>query len=141
MPKHRPVTVQAPPNGSAPTLSLPSDDTCSKQIALVNAIRHHHAARIIAAGLFSDQELWTDLASSIGESEAKKPYEALCAALGPATQVPDPHRPGDTAFAVDVLTSLYTAYLDAGFLVGLAVGLQLGPHAFDTAAQSKGGAR
>jgi hypothetical protein len=144
MPKPRIAQTKPAQIGTPRTLPPSSeDDTYSEQIAKVEAIRRQHAARIIAAGLFSDEELWTDLASGLATPEAAASYAALDAILG-QTQIPDPDRPGHMAFAIDVLTSHYTPYLDAGFLVGLAVGMQLGPAAFEglTAGRTvKGGAR
>ena len=110
------------------------------QIREIQTIRQRHAAAIIAAGLFSDSEQWTDVAATLGEPEAKPTSEALAALLG-AGRVSNPNDPSHTIAKSDLLCQLYTPYLEAGFLVGVAVGMQLGPHVFDGVETMKGRAR
>jgi hypothetical protein len=108
-----------------------------KKIREFQTIRQRYAPTIIATGVFSDYEEWTEIASGIGESKATKTSRALEGLLG-KEYVPNPDRPTETIAKVDLLAQLWTPYLDAGFLVGLAVGMQLGPHAFDGIEATKG---
>jgi hypothetical protein len=113
-----------------------------EKVRHLKAIQAQYADRIIAAGVFGADEQWTEIAAQLGGKEAK-PYEDAFATLLGDMRMPEPvKRPWSSSqdmAAVDALCSVYTPYLDAGFLVGLAVGMQLGPHAF--AKGAKGGAR
>jgi hypothetical protein len=104
-------------------------DTLTK-IREIQTIRQQHAAALVAVGIFSDDEGWTDLAGRLAEPKAKRTTAALEAWLG-KEYVPNPDGSTQTIAKSDLLCQLYSCYLDAGFLVGIAVGMQLGPHAFD----------
>lgn len=104
----------------------------------LQAIRRKYAAAIIAAGIFnSSGELWTEVIGTIAARRA----EPFSATLDELFQACERSFPGSTQLinpttkkkdaAVDLLCELYTPYMDAGFLVGLAVGMQLGPNALD----------
>jgi hypothetical protein len=106
----------------------------------VRAIQQQFASAIIAAGVFNPHgELWTEVIGSVAASKAAPIEAALIAffdrlesrAPG-STRLIDPTDKHDAPVS-DVLCSLSTAHADAGFLVGLAVGIQLGPHAFGDA--------
>jgi hypothetical protein len=116
-------------------------DTYLSRLARVQAIRRQHAAAIIAAGVFSDTtEHWTAVMSALAEEatgETRKVLDAFVQkieAMSPeAVQVPWPedYDPTATTSVDNVILHHATLYADAGFLVGLAVGMQLGPQAFD----------
>lgn len=127
----------------SPTVQLfkPARDekaAVTKRIREVLAIQQLFARPIIAAGIFNDNgDLWTDVISSVAKPKAAAIEAALIALFDRMeSQAPgsswmtDPTDKRDVA-AIDVVCDLYTRYADAGFLVGLAVGMQLGPHAFD----------
>ena len=100
----------------------------------VLAIRERFATAIIASGIFNTtDELWTEVVGRTAEAEALPIHKALEPLE--RMRVANPFKKGETTSAGDVFGDLMSVYGDAGFLVGLAVGMQLGPHAFD------GGAR
>jgi hypothetical protein len=103
-------------------------------------IQRAHAADLIASGIFSGRDEWGGVIEDVAKPEAAATDAALVAlferleAIEPgSTQLPNPQNPNDgfDMAAIDVVTMHFTAYMDAGFYVGLAVGMQLGPHAFD----------
>jgi hypothetical protein len=111
----------------------------ARQIRELQTIRQRYAVDIIAAGLFSDEEEWTDVAARLGAPKAQRAEAALEELLRDAPErVPDPNGQRETVAPVDIICDIYTEYLDAGFLVGVAVGMQLGPHAFDEYQVTKG---
>jgi hypothetical protein len=112
-----------------------------KQIRDIQTIRQQHAAALVAVGIFSDNEEWTEVAGGLAAPKAKRTAAALEAWLG-NEYVPNPDGSKQTIAKSDLLCQLYSHYLDAGFLVGVAVGMQLGPHAFDGIGEkTKGGKR
>lgn len=88
--------------------------TALAQVRVVRDLQHRYAAAIIGAGLFSNSELWSGILAVLAEREV-------------ARQKPESADDGPLTKAI--------AWGDAGFLLGLAVGMQLGPHAFDGGAK------
>lgn len=98
-----------------------------RRLGFVNTIREQHAAAIIAHGLFTEHtELWSGVAMPIArqadeDDGLREKLKAIC------------DRTDNTDGQVDVaevVAHIQINALDAGFLVGLAVGMQLGPDAF-----------
>jgi hypothetical protein len=138
-------------NGSAasglPALAERNEEDFQVALTQVRAVRelqHRYAAAIIGAGLFSNGELWTGIMAALAERDAAQSatalndlFERLERATPGATWIaaPTPDDSRHTESAEDVLVTHATAWGDAGFLLGLAVGMQLGPHAFDGGAK------
>jgi hypothetical protein len=115
-------------------------DELLTRLERLRAIQREYAAAIIAAGIFSNLEHWPGVVAPIAEEEAGDASQALEAFFGrlereapDSTTIPFPldDDPTHTEPASDVVDILATRWGAAGFLVGLAVGQQLGPHAFD----------
>lgn len=103
--------------------------------------RHRpYVAAIIAAGVFGSDEAWTGVLAALAETDAAESLAALNGLFDRLEKAsPDSTRiafpiaddPKHTDCAADVLTTHASRWGDAGFLLGLAVGMQLGPHALD----------
>ena len=111
----------------------------SKQLLAISEIRRRFAAIIIADGLFDTEgysHIAEQVASETGGAEYREQLNRLFRRLDKAMPgcLESPGGPDDEC-AQDIVTSLEIVSLNAGYLVGIAVGMQLGPHAFD------GGAR
>ena len=112
----------------------------------VRAIQQQYAATIIAAGVFGSNPAWDGVLSALANANAVTSSRALVglfdrlekAAEG-STRLAVRWLPTDpaheTTAAEDVLTEHEIAWGEAGFLLGLAVGIQLGPHALDGVAK------
>ena len=143
------------PKKHSPSIDLPAlhsadqeaHDDIAQRVRTVRAIQQQYAAPIIAAGVFNnDDDRWTGLVGGLAEQQAVTSYTALTAwfqrlekASPNSTRIPFPifDFPKNDDFAADVLIAHASSWGDAGFLVGLAVGMQLGPHAFDGAMTPK----
>jgi hypothetical protein len=101
-----------------------------------------YVATIIAAGVFSQNETWSgvlDALARVTTADSEKAlnglFDRLETASPESTRIAIRYEPTDpadqTESAEDVLTTHESAWGEAGFLLGLAVGMQLGPHAFD----------
>jgi hypothetical protein len=131
----------------APALpALAGDDHKDHQwyLAKVRAMReiqHRYAAAIIAAGVFSDcGEHWSGILCALAERDTAGSSAALYGLLrrledetpgSTRIAAPGPGAPHNIESAEDVLITHAASWGDTGFLLGLAVGMQLGPHAFD----------
>jgi hypothetical protein len=116
-----------------------------KKMRDVLRIQRRHAGHLIASGVFNDCDDWTDVVDDVAAQRAepvRAVFEELCnrleAAAPDSTKVPNVNSPGETEWAYDLMIYYGTVYMDAGFSVGLAVGMQLGPHAFDGVDATKG---
>jgi hypothetical protein len=81
-------------------------------------LRDRYAAAIIAAGVLADHEIWLAVVETLAAPGAEASLETV--------------RTSVTADVHDidgVLTNIGVAWGEAGFRLGLAVGMQLGPDA------------
>lgn len=108
------------------------------KMAEVRHIRQRFAADIIAKGIFTSDDLQTEVISTIADADADiaaalKSLSSFFERPGVDRQISCPLEDDakHTDWASDVATGLTYKWGEAGFLVGLAVGMQLGPHAFD----------
>lgn len=111
----------------------------------VRQLRAEVAAGIIAAGIFGGEEVQDEIIGELMERdpEFRRRRQALKEILtrakdaGVEIRIADKgtDEPSEGAWAEDVAFDLMLEWGQTGFLLGLAVGMQLGPHAFD------GGAR
>ncbi len=118
-------------------------DELLEKIAQVRAIQRQYAAAVIGAGVFHTDtepvEHWSGVLGSLAEPAARQALNALNAlfkrleaAQPGSTSLSYPSDdPIDRCAASDVVFAHAVAWGDAGFELGLAVGMQLGPHAFD----------
>jgi hypothetical protein len=130
--------------------TAPIDTTNDKMLDFLRQIRAlqlEHVAAIIAAGVFSEFEVWSEIAYPLAKQKAVESLTALEAffarlekAQADSTRIAFPLRddPENKWPAEDVLINYGSDCIEAGFLVGLAVGMQLGPHAFDGIEQKRG---
>ncbi len=104
----------------------------------VRSFQRAYAGPIIADGLFnSSGGLWWGILASLAKEDAREDKAALDAlferlrSTGIETRIHRRHpRAGDESdVAIDVCNSYASAWGDVGFMLGLAVGMQLGPHA------------
>jgi hypothetical protein len=116
------------------------------QLAQIEAIRKNWAPAIVASGLFSD--LQTNALNALATSDPRdqemdKHLDAFFRQPGVDAPIPNPlpDDPTYTSYASDVAASRAFLWGDAGFLLGVAVGMQLGPHAFAEEATAKRGVR
>jgi hypothetical protein len=88
------------------------------RVGEVLRLRQQYAAAIIAAGVLSDNEIWLAVVETLAVPRAEDSLETV--------------RTSVTADVHDidgVLTNIGVAWGEAGFRLGLAVGMQLGPDA------------
>lgn len=108
------------------------------QLRLVQSVRRVYAAPIIAAGIFgTGNHLWSGVVNGLARERSRHYKAALDAffqrlrASGVETEIP--YRPDGRQRFTDVVSDVCIQYAaewgEAGFVVGLAVGTQLGPHA------------
>jgi len=110
----------------------------TKRIELVRTIQRKWAPAIIAAGVLNDDDPWTD---SLARFAAADPRVASVersldeyfkgADTDPLIADPLPDDASHESHVSDVAASRAFGWGDAGFLLGLAVGMLLGPHAFE----------
>jgi hypothetical protein len=94
-------------------MMTPERSILGEYLPLVREIQWKHAAAIIADGVFSDSvPLWINLIADLAAPKAAD----LAKALGDVDSFE--------------LTHVTNVWAEMGFAVGLAVGMQLGPHAF-----------
>ena len=106
----------------------------------IERLRRRHAAAIIACGLTDDGgPHWEDVLYSLAEDRTAKDRAELRAVLEQLERIaPDSTRLGTVRegrsqpeSADECIAGLLSAWADIGFYLGVAVGQQLGPHAFD----------
>ena len=110
------------------------------QLRRLRALRKAYAKPIIAAGIFPiSRDLWSGIVNVLAKEEAQHDKKALdrfferLRAAGVDLDIPHtmPGHPDLVDIASDVVISYASHWGDAGFMLGLAVGMQLGPHAFE----------
>lgn len=109
------------------------DDVLAR-VQRIRQLQQEYAAAIIGAGIFSNDEQWTAAIGTLAEPLAAEAIRALLALMPPDARIPVPldDDPDSTQTPDGLLMTIANAWGDAGFEVGLAVGMQLGSYAFDT---------
>jgi hypothetical protein len=105
------------------------------QIARIRAIQREWAPAIIAQGVFTDSPDAAIAALASADpfvAEAERRLEDFFEHAGHNERIPFPLKgdPDHQDWAADVAGTRAYGWGDAGFLVGLAVGMMLSPHAF-----------
>ena len=131
--KARPRTTRAPRLALPALAGTDQDDHRKMQprLAYVRAIQQQYAATIIAAGVFGADPAWDGVIAALANASAVKSSRALVGLFDRLEKAAPGSSRIETTAAEDVLTEHESAWGEAGFLVGLAVGMQLGPKAFD----------
>jgi hypothetical protein len=113
------------------------------EVRRLRTLQKAYAQPIIADGLFnSSGGVWWGILAVLAKEEARNDKVALDSfferlqSVGIDTMIARHSRRGEAQsdFAIDVCNSYASAWGDSGFMLGLAVGMQLGPDAL------KGGA-
>jgi hypothetical protein len=108
------------------------------QLRRLRTLQKAYAKPIIAAGIFTtSKDLWSGIVHVLAKEAARDDKRALDAfferlrSAGVDIEVPHPlpGHPDLVDAASDVLLSYAGHWGDVGFLLGLAVGMQLGPYA------------
>jgi hypothetical protein len=88
------------------------------RVAEMLRLREQYAAAIIAAGVLADHEVWLAVVETLAAPDAEPSLGTVRASVRP------------DAHDIDgLLTNIGVAWGEAGFKLGLAVGMQLGPDA------------
>ena len=117
--------------------------TALPDVRRLRTLQKAYAQPIIADGIFnSSGGVWWGILAVLAKADGREDKAALDAfferlqSVGIDTKIPSRRTrdSGEADFAIDVCNSYASAWGDAGFMLGLAVGMQLGPNAL------KGGA-
>jgi hypothetical protein len=126
-----------------PELLLPDAETLAAvrpEIERIRTLQRLYAGPIIAAGLFNRSgDLWSGILAALAKRDGRDYKMALDAFFerlrSAAVDVTVPHRIGSSVDESDLVTDVCLSYAacwgDSGFALGLAVGMQLGPHGFE----------
>lgn len=108
------------------------------QIQRVRALQRMYAGPIIAAGLFNtSRDLWSGILAAVAKQDGQDYKLALDVFFerlrSTGVDVNVPCRVGSTLTEADLMSDVCLSYAscwgDSGFILGLAVGMQLGPDA------------
>ena len=113
-----------------------------KKAKYIESLRRAHATAAIGSGILdtSSVSYWEEVLYRLAEPRTEKAKNAMLdiferlEQLAPdATKIPMPRSdvPDNFEWAEDVIQQMLTDWADAGFYLGVAIGMQLGPHAFD----------
>lgn len=102
--------------------TLPVNPTPEDRTRFIQLLRARYARRIVAKDLFGGEgeNDWTNLVALIAEDRMQAEERQLISWLAKVPRTPDAEMPEN------ILTAVLTERGDAGFLVGVAVGMQLG---------------
>ncbi len=113
-------------------------DTAMPAVRRLRMLQKAYAQPIIADGIFnSSGGVWWGILAVLAKEEARQDKAALDSffqrleSVGIDTKIARPTRRGksEADFAIDVCNSYAASWGDVGFMLGLAVGMQLGPAA------------